>query len=296
MLRRLVGGLTLALVLIGFRGSAGPLPGDGFQQDIRFRGDGARFGGFSAIHVAPDGQRFTAISDRGAFVEGTFTRDATGRILQVASGTVTPLLGTNGSPLRQGKTDSEGLAVAPDGTSYVSFEGQARVERYARLSGPAKDIRSDPAFAEMEVNASLEALAIGPDGALYTMPEESGGKTTPFPVYRYAKGKWTQPFAIPRHGFFLISDATFGPDGRFYILEREFLGLSGFATRVRRFDLSAQGLDNEVTLFQTEPGTFDNLEGLSVWQSPTGLRATMISDDNFIPIFRSQIVEYQLPD
>lgn len=296
MLRRLVGGLTLALVLIGFRGGAGPLPGDGFLQDIRFKGEGDRFGGFSALHLSADGTQFVALSDRGGFVTGTFARDAKGRILSIDTSPVTPLLGSDGKPLKKGRTDSEGLAVAPDGTTYVSFEGRARVQRYSDLAGPAQDIRSAPAFAEMEGNAALEALAIGPDGALYTMPEESGGKTTPFPVYRYAKGKWTQPFAVPRHGFFLISDATFGPDGRFYILERQFLGLSGFASRIRRFDLTKQGLTQEKTLFQTEPGTFDNLEGLSVWQSPTGLRATMISDDNFIPIFRSQIVEYQLPD
>ena len=48
---------------------------------------------------------------------------------------------------------------------------------------------------------------------------------------------------------------------------------------------------------QTEPGLHDNLEGLSVWRDPQGrLRATMVSDNNYLFIFRSEIVEYRLPD
>ena len=57
-----------------------------------------------------------------------------------------------------------------------------------------------------------------------------------------------------------------------------------------------QGLTAERTLLQTDPGTFDNLEGLAVWRDATGLRATMISDDNFLALFRSQIVEFRLPE
>jgi hypothetical protein len=41
----------------------------------------------------------------------------------------------------------------------------------------------------------------------------------------------------------------------------------------------------------------DNLEGLSVWRDDQGvLHATMISDDNFIFVQQTQIVEYRLLD
>jgi hypothetical protein len=43
-------------------------------------------------------------------------------------------------------------------------------------------------------------------------------------------------------------------------------------------------------------GTHDNLEGLDVWADAEGLRATMISDDNFRFFQRTEIVDYRLPD
>lgn len=296
MFRRTLSRLTLLLILAGFRSSAWPLPATGFLQDIPFRGHGKLFGGFSALHLSPDGLTFVAVSDRGAFVTGAFTRDAAGQIVSIATGKMTPLLGRDGKALRPGHNDTEGLGIAPDGTTYISFEGPARVLKYPKLGGSAKVMPSHADFFDMEANTSLESLAQDASGALYTLPETSGLTGRPFPVYRFAKGKWAQPFTLPRRGTFLVSDATFGPDGRFYILERQFHGLGGFAMRLRRFDLTAKGATNETTLLQTDPGTFGNLEGLSVWRDAKGLRATMVTDDNFFPLLRSEIVEYRLPD
>jgi hypothetical protein len=296
MFHRTFSRLTLLLILAGFRGSAGPLPATGFLQDIPFHGHGALFGGFSALHLSPDGLTFVALSDHGAFVTGQFDRDASGRILSISTSAVTPLVGRDAKPLRPGRNDSEGLAIAPDSTTYVSFEGQARVLHYSKLGSAAKPMPSHPDFAEMDGNKSLESLAINKGGELLTLPEDSGLAARVFPVYRFRDGVWDRPFTLPRRGSFLVSDATFGPDGRFYILERQFLGLGGFASRVRRFDLTPNGATNETTLLQTDPGAFDNLEGLAVWRDAKGLRATMVSDDNFFPFFRSQIVEYRLPD
>lgn len=294
MRRRLVSGLIL-LVMAGFRGSAGPVPPAGFLQDMPFTGSGAGFGGFSALHLSPDGITFIALSDHGAFVTGRFDRAPDGHILKVQTSRPVFLLNRTGQRLGPGQTDSEGLAISADGQVYVSFEGPARVLRFASLGGVSERLRDAPAFAAMQINRALESLTLGPDGTLYTIPEIPPAAGQPFPVYRYVKGRWDQPFTLPPRGRFMISDATFGPDGRLYVLEREFFGLAGFATRLRRFDLSAPGLA-EVTLLQTDPGTFDNLEGLQVWRDARGLRATMISDDNFLPVFRSQVVEFRLPD
>ena len=44
-----------------------------------------------------------------------------------------------------------------------------------------------------------------------------------------------------------------------------------------------------------EPGTFDDLEGLSVWRDRLGkLRATTVADNNFSLFFTTQIVEFAL--
>lgn len=298
MRRRSRLGLAIALFFaVGLEGSASPTPFRGFVGEFVWSGQGRFFGGFSAIEVSADGSHFLAVSDHGAWVRGVFRRDATGQIAGVDAGEVTPLLGKTGQPLRKGRTDSEGLALAPDGTMFVSFEGPARMLRFATVGARAQNLPSPPEFATFEMNASLEALAIGPDGSLYTMPERSGRIDWPFPVFRFRDGVWTQTTSIPRSGNFLPVSADFGPDGKFYLLERQFRGLAGFASRIRRFTLKGDQLTNEQVLLQTEVGAHDNLEGMAIWRDKTGvLRATMIADDNFNFLFRTEIVEYRLPD
>ena len=92
-------------------------------------------------------------------------------------------------------------------------------------------------------------------------------------------------------------DADFGPDGKFYLLERDFGWLTGFATRIRRFTLGPNGFSDEVTLIETPFGELDNMEGISVWRDDAGrTRITLISDDNFFPLQRTMFVEYVLAE
>ena len=106
----------------------------------------------------------------------------------------------------------------------------------------------------------------------------------------------TRYYAKGQTGGFLPVSADIGPDGRFYLLERNF-GLFGFRSRLRRWELTEKGPVGEQTLLQTSSGRHDNLEGLSVWRDHSGsLRATMISDDNFRSLQRTELVEYALPD
>lgn len=247
--------------------------------------------GFSGIEVTPDGREFTALSDRGNYIQGTFIRQG-GMITNVRAGPVTRLADSDGAPLPHPRNDSEGLAIAADGQTYVSFESIHRIRVFPTLDSPSALLPAHPDFDAMQRNSSLEALAIGPDGALYTLPERSGAVQRPFPVYRYRDGTWDQPFAIPRCSAFLIVGADIGPDGRFYVLERDFTGF-GFRSRVRRFDMTG---GNEETLFETRTGTHDNLEGIAVWQDGNHLRLTLIADDNFSFFQRTEIVEYELTD
>lgn len=256
-----------------------------------WQADHPAFGGFSAIDVTEDGAGFVAISDRGGFVTGRFLRE-NGVITAIDAAAVQSLRGTDGAPIAARENDSEGLAIDADGQVFISFEGVHLVRVFDSAWGTSTALPSPRDFADMQINASLEALAIGPDGALYTMPERSGRADLPFPVYRFNDGRWDLPFTIPRRGTFLIAGADIGPDGRLYLLERDFVGI-GFRTRVRRFNLTGGA---EETLLQTGVGTHDNLEGISVWHDGTALRLTMVADDNFRRFQRTQIVEYRLTD
>jgi hypothetical protein len=149
----------------------------------------------------------------------------------------------------------------------------------------------------MQHNSSLEALAIDDNGWLYTLPERSGTLDTPFPVYRFQDGTWDQPFSLPRDGLYLAVAADFGPDDRLYLLERQFHGLLGFQSRVRRFVVTGNAIDAGEVVLETTTGQHGNQEGLSVWRDGTGtLRLTMVSDDNFRFFLRTSLVEYRIPD
>ena len=287
---------ALAFVL-ALHTSAGAEVAAGFLGSFVWRSSDPGMGGMSAIELAADGRRFVALSDRGRWISGTLQRDAQDRISGLTAGKATLLLGQGNAPLKSSRADSEGLALAPDGTAYIALEGVARVLRYDRIEGTAKNLPRPEAFRRLQLNSSLEALAIDSAGTLYTLPERSGREDRPFPVWRFRNGRWDRPFTIPRKGGFLPVGADFGPDGRLYLLEREFRGLLGFASRVRRFTIAGDSIGAEETLLQTRPGRHDNLEGIAVWRDAGGhLRLTMIADDNFRFFQRTEIVEYRVAD
>lgn len=271
---------------------AGQMDGVTYLGSYRWQMDSPDFGGFSAIELDDAGVRFIALTDKGHVVEGRLVRDAAARLVAVEAGRLVALRDIEGGPLRKRASDSEGLAMTPQGGFYVSFEGQHRVRHYTAVDQPALRVVGHPDFADMQMNSSLEALAIDTRGHLFTLPERSGALDRPFPVYRFDGQGWDIPFSLSRSAGFLPVGADFGPDGWLYLLERALTG-PGFRSRVRRFDIAGGRVNAEEVLFQTRTGQHDNLEGISVWQDGTGrIRLTMIADDNFKFFQRTELVEY----
>ncbi|MEM7470333.1 MAG: esterase-like activity of phytase family protein [Pseudomonadota bacterium] len=254
------------------------------------------FGGFSSLELSGNGSSFLATSDKGLIAEGVLERRG-GQIVGVSRPRFTRLRGSLGGPLPAGYTDAEGLAVHGAQTIYVSFEGSHMIRAYKAVDGPSSIVNVPRAFASLQSNSSLEALAVDAAGRLYTMPERSGLLNRPFPVWRFADGRWDDRLQMPRRDGFLPVGADFGPDGRLYVLERYFNGVAGFASRVRRFEVGRDALRDETVLLTSATGAHDNLEGISVWADAAGnLRVTMISDDNFKFFQRTEFVEYRLVD
>jgi hypothetical protein len=287
--------VLLAAVLAGVPGWAG---GPRLELDARvvWRGNDPRFGGFSGIAMSEDGTGFLAISDHGSWATAEVER-SDGRMTGVSKTGIGPLRAISGAALEDEEVDAEGLAFDARGRAWVSFEAFHRIRRYDEIDGPATDIEGHPAFPRLQRNSGLEALAIDASGTLYAVPERSGKWEWPFPVFRLRDGRWDTDLELRRDGTFLVVDADFGPDGRFYLLERDFQWLGGFASRIRSFRLGPDGFEDELTLLQTESGTLDNFEGISVWRDPAGtIRATLIADDNFMAFQSTVVAEYRLAE
>ncbi|MGP6089140.1 esterase-like activity of phytase family protein [Antarctobacter jejuensis] len=254
--------------------------------------DVPHFGGFSGLELSHDGRAFMALADDGAFIRGILIR-TDGKLTAIEQSPRVPLVDDGGAGLLHPHTDAEGLALARDGSFYVSFEAWHRVWHYPTPQ-KAVPLSTPGAFNSLGSNSGLEALAIDAEGRLYTLPERSGRLTQPFPVWRHENGRWREVFSISRSGGFSPVGADFGPDGRLYLLERSFSGFA-FRSRVRRFTLSEDRVIREETLFRSPAHQHGNLEGLSVWRDDGGaIRLTMIADNNFIGIQRNEIVEYRV--
>lgn len=275
-----------------------------YRWDPGWRGAG----GYSALWLDANGTEFVALSDRGFWVRGTLERNAAGAVAGVEVADRGPLLRSNGARLRAGEFDAEAIARVGD-TFFVAYEGTHRVMRHAALDEPPARMNRPAEFDRLQANSGFEALASDAAGRLYAIPERSRGngqkllpsgavrrpwpegEDHPFPVYVHEGGIWKFRFSIPRRGAYLVSGADVGPDGRLYVLERDF-AVIGFRSRIRSFALD--GSDERLE-FETALRAHDNLEGLSVWRDAQGrLRATMLSDDNLKSLQVTEFVDYVL--
>ncbi len=281
-------------------GGGGGAPGEGSAALVGryvWTSGLSTFGGLSGLELGPEGLDLLALSDRASVLRGRLTRDARGAVTDVEATAPATVLGEASRPVADLGADSEGLAVDGRGAAFVSFEGIPAVRRLGAGGEPATLLPASPAWDALPLNRALEALAVDARGALYAIPEapEDGA----FAVYRLPPGgeAWEVAFRIRRRDGFRVTGADIGPDDRLTVVERHFSGWT-FRSRVRRFDLDGGG---EVTLWTTGPGEFDNLEGVAVWRDEAGafgggLRATLVSDDNFRFFQQTLLVDLRLPD
>ena len=256
-----------------------------FLRAEALEGAGAAFGGISGIDLNASGKGYL-LSDRGALFGARF--DTTG-VLEI--GRAQRLSDAEGRALPRPQRDSEGLAILPGGRLAVSFEWRHRVEIFGRDGRSLSVLPLPEAFAALGSNAGLEALAVDGAGRLIAIPERSGAARRPFPVLVH-DGTWREA-RLPRRGAFLPVGADFGPEGRLYLLERDYL-LGGFRSRIRRFDWDGAALSGEEEILKTRFLRHGNLEGIAVYKRDAETLIDMVSDDNFLPVQRGALVRYRL--
>lgn len=265
-----------------------------------------RFGGLSAIRVAPDGVRFLALSDRGHWFRGRIVYRA-GRPVGLDEVETAPVLGPDGRPVAARRWfDTESLAEI-NGTLFVGIERANQILRfeYARdgLAARGVPIAVPPGVRTLVHNGGLECLAAPARGqplagTLIAISEKSldeRGNIRAFLIGGPRPGN----FAVLRSEDFDVTDCAITPRGDLLILERRFSLALGVAMRIRRLapaQIAPGALVDGPVLIQAD-GThqIDNMEGLSVHRNAAGETIlTLISDDNFSPLQRTLLLQFAL--
>lgn len=242
------------------------------------------FGGFSAVHLATD-LTVTMVSDRGRWWQAPL------RLAPLGFGSARhgPLLDAAGRPLRGREGDAEALVRLPDGTWLVGFERNHRIQRHARLDGPALPFPAPSGLAEAPANGGLEALALLPDGRLLAIGESPGTR-----AWIGRDGAWEERRYQPGANLLPV-DAAALPGGGTLVLERDFSLLGGFRGRLAHVaDPAAPVLAGETWLEMPGDIPAENWEGVAAARTREGALVVLVSDDNQSPFQRSLFAVFRL--
>ena len=254
------------------------------------------FGGMSGIEITGGGKSFLAVSDGGVLFAASLTRNAAGDILSVKTESHSRFLDNNGNPALGFHSDAEALRVAPDGRLIVAFEGYARVASFSPPDMTPTPLQDWDRFRDLWGNNGMEAICLSPSGQIMAILErlspDNGNYRT---LVRSGDKTWSDGPDLTTDGAFQATDADYGPDGRLYVLERDFSLIWGYATRLSAYLVTSDGFSDPEVRLQTSPGDFGNFEGLDVWIDAAGrTRATLITDNNFMPLSSTTIAEIVL--
>lgn len=283
--------LGLALALSLFSGSAVAEPRLEFLTHFVYDKGPREFGGLSGLLMSDNGTRAQVLTDRGKLFEIQLERNSSHKIIKVELMVLRYLKQRNEDFL----LDTEGLARAADGGVYVSLEQPERVMMYPAQENDPIPLAPFPDLGIRNDNRGLEALATNAAGALFVLPETPPDIALGHPVFQLKPEGWELVRHVQTGPGFLAVGADFGPDGRLYILERA-VSLLGFRSRIWRVSVTDTATPPEL-IWQTRVNEFDNLEGIDVWNdSADQTRITLVSDNNFLNVQRTELLEFLLKE
>jgi len=272
----------------------------GVSMNSTFR----NFGGWSDIHVSPDGRALSSISDQGSWMTATVAYDAHGKLTGLTNARIGSLRGLDGKPLATKlDADAEGMALMPDGSWLISFERKHRIWHYPALDGTPVVLNLPHDFARQPENSGVEALTVLSDGRIVAITEDYS--TTPGAVV----GWIGQPAGENRYSWQAFQYATVRdfsptalaplPEGGFVMLERAFDVARGVRVRVMRVEEAE--LQPGATVRARElarlasPVAVDNLEGIAATKGSRGETLLwLMADDNFNSLQRNLLLLFEL--
>lgn len=273
-----------------------------YRGGVAIASPDGRFGGMSGLVVTPAGD-LISVSDRGFWLIARLELDERGYLIGLRDGEIGRLAGPGGMPVGRRQQDAEEIVLLRDGTAIVSFEHDHRLWRYhpsvIPFQGPVERFETPPGMAALPPNGGVEALAALADGRMLALVEglsvPSGGRLG---WVRPPTGGWEELSYVPAPGF-LPSGAAGLPNGDVLVLERRFIDPFTYEARLTR--LPGAEIKPDARLSGRElarlagPLSVDNFEGLAVRQGPSGETLVyLISDDNYLPIQRTLLLQFVL--
>ena len=279
-----------------------------FRSGLVLSSETQGFGGLSGLWRDPVGDRLVAVTDNAQWLTARVDYVG-GRLSGLSDAILAPILGQDGSPLRNTKAyDTEALAIA-DGIAYVGIERVHEVRRFTWRDDGVRargvPITVPPEMKRLPTNGSIEAVAVAPPdhplaGSVVAIAEEARvGASAPTEGW-VLTGARRFGFDVARSDDFDITDAAFLPMGDLLLLERSFSVAKGVACRMRRIARDAiepsATLDGPVIFLADKTHEIDNIEGLGLHPDPVSGETvvTLVSDDNFSRVQRTLLLEFVL--
>lgn len=275
----------------------GKLSGLALRGAWVLRGDRREFGGFSGLLVR-DG-RLYAVSDRGWWLGAEIAEDGDGAPL-LRNARMARMRDASGETYGKSDGDAEGLSwdSTPSGGERlaVSFERDHRIMRLGP-NGKLGDTIAPAAFGRLHGNRGIEGLARLPGGKLIALAEGRDGGFAP--VFVLAPDGGVSESRLSLSWLHSVTGADVGPDGRLYLVLREYSALFGISIRVVRYQLGANNVPlpesaRTLAAFEADSG-IDNMEGIALDVRPDGAdRLWLISDDNFRGTQRTVLIKFDI--
>ena len=275
-----------------------------WRGGISMSANSPNFGGWSDLHIYPDGRRLTSISDEGGWLTATIDYDLNGNLAGLSGGRIGQLRGLDGKPIdSKPEADAEGMARLADGSWLVSFERRHRLWRYETLTGTPAPVEGPAEIGRQPANGGIEALTALSDGRVIAISEEYGqrpGTAMGWIGTPAAGGSFVwRSFDYATIPDFRPTAITQLPDGSLATLERAFDVVRGVRCRVMRLDAAqlAPGatVQAEELARLASPYAVDNLEGIAATRGARGETLLwLMSDDNFNPLQRNLLLLFEL--
>ena len=252
-----------------------------------------RFGGISAMHI--EGGQVTAISDAGVLLHFALPADRGPTGLHVQ-----PLLGAEDEA--KANRDSEAMLISGD-RAWIALERHNGVARFRRSDWRFEAAAQPEAMRRWRGNSGAEGMVRLEDGRflLFSEGRDNGDPFSDVALFEgdpAEAGTAAVALRYRRIPGFRVTDAALLPDGRLLVLNRRLSLFQGVAAKLVVIDLGRLSagtvLEGREIADLRPPLTVDNMEALSVAREGGRTIVRIASDDNFMALQRTLLLEFEL--